>query len=100
MMTLTDSAAILVPNGSEKRIELGINNIAQFMTWSKFVCQFNIEGRVTSVNAKIVEDRVVCDPMEFTFTARVPNITASIAVMWGPSKPLDNPGNVNIVIYN
>ena len=70
MTTLNDSSEILVPNGSEKSIELVLENVAQFMTWSRFVCQFNIEGRVTSVNAKIVEDRVVCDPMEFRFTAR------------------------------
>ena len=68
--TLNNSAEILVPNGAEKSIKLRLEHIAQFITWTRLVCQFNIEGRVTSVNAKIVRDTVICDPMEFTFTSR------------------------------
>ena len=70
MTTLKNSAEILVPNGAEKSIKFRIDKVNYYMISSGFVCQFNIEGRVTSVNAKIVRDTVICDPMEFTFTAR------------------------------
>jgi hypothetical protein len=33
--------------------------------------------------------------MEFSYTSRAPNITATFAVIWGGSKPLDNPDNVH-----
>ena len=65
----------------------------------RFVCQFNIEGRVTSVNAQLLGDTIYCDEMEFTYTSRVPNITATFAVIWGQSKPLDNPENIRVLIY-
>ena len=64
------SAEILVPNGSVKSIQVKVNHIAFFITQSRFVCQFNIEGRVTSVNAELVEDTMYCDEMEFSFTSR------------------------------
>ena len=39
-------------------------------TICRFVCQFNIEGRVTSVNAQLLSDTIYCDEMEFTYTSR------------------------------
>ena len=30
---------------------------------------------------------------------RAPNITATFAVIWGQSKPLDNPDNIHVLIY-
>lgn len=67
----------------------------QFIVQTRFVCQFNIEGRVTSVNAQLLGDTIYCDTMEFSYTSRAPNISASFAVIWGGSKPLDNPDNVH-----
>lgn len=67
----------------------------QFIVQTRFVCQFNIEGRVTSVNANILGDIIYCEPMEFSYTSRAPNITATFAVIWGGSKPLDNPDNIH-----
>ena len=69
------------------------------MVGFRFVCQYNIEGRVTSVNAQLLEDTIYCDEMEFTYTSRAPNVTATFAVIWGQSKPLDNPDNIHLVIY-
>ena len=65
----------------------------------RFVCQFNIEGRVTSVNAQLVNDAIQCDEMEFTYTSGLPNITATLAVIWDMSKPLDNPQNIHVLVY-
>ena len=59
------------------------------------MCQFNIEGRVTSVNAQLLGDTIYCDAMEFSYSSRAPNITATFAVIWGGSKPLDNPYNIH-----
>lgn len=69
--------------------------IGQFIVQTRFVCQFNIEGRVTSVNAQLLGDTIYCDPMEFVYTSKSPNLTATFAVIWGGSKPLDNPHNIH-----
>lgn len=62
---------------------------------TRFVCQFNIEGRVTSVNAQLLGDTIYCDAMEFGYTSKASNLTAAFAVIWGGSKPLDNPHEIH-----
>jgi plexin A len=37
--------------------------------------------------------------MEFSYQSKSPNLTATFAVIWGGSKPLDNPQNIHVVIY-
>ncbi|XP_056647195.1 plexin-A4 [Diorhabda sublineata] len=97
--TVGNSPEILVASGIKKAIKVKVHIIGQFIVQTRFVCQFNIEGRVTSVNAQLLGDTIYCDPMEFAYTSRAPNITATFAVIWGGSKPLDNPDNIHIVIY-
>ncbi|XP_030756374.1 plexin-A4 [Sitophilus oryzae] len=97
--TVGNSPEILVSSGIKKGIKVKVHIIGQFIVQTRFVCQFNIEGRVTSVNAQLLGDTIYCDPMEFTYSSRAPNITATFAVIWGGSKPLDNPDNIHIVIY-
>ncbi|KAK7867968.1 hypothetical protein R5R35_004968 [Gryllus longicercus] len=93
------STEILVSSGIKKSIKVKVHIIGQFIVQTRFVCQFNIEGRVTSVNAQLLGDTIYCDSMEFSYTSRAPNITATFAVIWGGSKPLDNPDNIHVVIY-
>lgn len=88
---------ILVPSGLKRAIKVKVHIIGQFIIQTRFVCQFNIEGRVTSVNAQLLADVIYCDAMEFTSSAS--NVTASFAVIWGGSKPLDNPDNLHVLIY-
>ncbi|XP_044766008.1 plexin-A4 [Coccinella septempunctata] len=97
--TIESSPEILVASGIKKPIRVKVHIIGQFIVQTRFVCQFNIEGRVTSVNAQLLGDTIYCDSMEFSYTSRAPNITATFAVIWGGSKPLDNPYNIHIVIY-
>lgn len=97
--TAGGSPEILVSSGMKKSIRVKVHIIGQFIVQTRFVCQFNIEGRVTSVNAQLLGDTIYCDAMEFSYTSRAPNITATFAVIWGGSKPLDNPDNVHVVIY-
>ncbi|XP_017783638.1 PREDICTED: plexin A3 [Nicrophorus vespilloides] len=94
-----NSPEILVASGIKKAIRVKVHIIGQFIVQTRFVCQFNIEGRVTSVNAQLLGDTIYCDQMEFSYTSKAPNITATFAVIWGGSKPLDNPDNIHIVIY-
>lgn len=54
---------------------------------------------MTSVNARLLADTIYCDETEFSYTSRAPNITVPFAVIWGGSKPLDNPDNIHLVIY-
>jgi len=93
------SSEILVASGLRKSIRVNVAHIAQFIMRNRFVCQFNIEGRVTSVNAQLVNDAIQCDEMEFTYTSGLPNITATLAVIWDMSKPLDNPENIHVLVY-
>ncbi|CAH1114776.1 unnamed protein product [Psylliodes chrysocephalus] len=93
------SPKILIASGTKKAIKVKVHIIGQFIVQTRFVCQFNIEGKITSVNAQLLGDTIYCDAMEFFYTSRAPNITVPFAVIWGGSKPLDNPDNVHIVIY-
>ena len=110
---------ILVSSGQRKSISVKVEHIPQFIIQSRleaetitsqpasiqyhlilrFVCQFNIEGRVTSVNAHLLDAAIHCDELEFTYDSRTPKITASFSVIWNQSKPLDNPDNIHVVIY-
>ena len=95
----TESQEILVSSGIKKAIRVKVHIIGQFIIQTRFVCQFNIEGRVTSVNARLLADTIYCEETEFSYTSRAPNITVPFAVIWGGSKPLDNPDNIHLVIY-
>lgn len=95
--TMEGSNEILVPSGIKKAVKVKVHIIGQFIVQTRFLCQFNIEGRVTSVNAQLIADLIYCDQMEFASSA--PNVTASFAVIWGGSKPLDNPNNLHVLIY-
>ena len=95
----SQSSEILIPSGMKKSLRVQIDHVAQFIIQNGFVCQFNIEGRVTSVNAQLLNDKIYCDVMDFTYSSQAPNIIATFAVIWGQSKPLDNPDNIHIVIY-
>ena len=68
--TLGGSPEILVSSGLQKSIQVKVDHIAQFIIQTRFVCQFNIEGRVTSVNAQLISNTIYCDEMEFTYTSR------------------------------
>uniref|UniRef100_A0A0K2U8T1 Plexin A [Tribolium castaneum] n=1 Tax=Lepeophtheirus salmonis TaxID=72036 RepID=A0A0K2U8T1_LEPSM len=94
------SSEILVSTGISKAIRVKIYNIASFMGNTGFVCQFNIEGRSTSTNAQMLGDIIYCEDMEFSYTSRAPKMNALFAVIWGGSKPLDNPDNIHVLIYN
>ncbi|XP_060879256.1 plexin-A2 [Metopolophium dirhodum] len=95
----TGSTEILVPSGIKKPIRVKVHIIGQFIAQTRFVCQFNIEGRVSSVNAALVADTIYCETMEFSYNSHFSNITATFAVIWGGSKPLDNPHDIHVVIY-
>lgn len=90
-----DGSEILVAHGTKKSIKVKVHIIGQFIVQTRFVCQFNIEGRVTSVNAQLLGDTIYCDAMDFAYTSKSPNLTATFAVIWGGSKPLDNPDNIH-----
>lgn len=90
-----DGSEILVAAGAKKSIKVKVHIIGQFIVQTRFVCQFNIEGRVTSVNAQLLGDTIYCDAMEFAYTSKASNLTAAFAVIWGGSKPLDNPHDIH-----
>lgn len=97
--TADGSTEILVPSGVSKRISVKVENIQQHIARMRFLCQFNIEGRVKQVNAQFVEGIMYCDEMPFSFSTQAPNITAAFAVIWDVNKPFDNPENIHVLIY-
>ena len=86
---------MLVPSGISKRIQVKVDNIPQFIVSTRFVCQFNIEGRVKQVNAQLLGDTIYCESLEFSYIGNQPNISSLFAVIWDGSKPLDNPENIH-----
>ena len=70
------------------------------MTQSDFVCEFNIQGRVTKVGAKLIGDVIHCDDMEFAYSSEASNITASLAILWGQSKTIDKVQHITIYQCN
>lgn len=77
-----------------KRISVKVVNIPQAIT-IRFVCQFNIEGRVKQVNAQLLSDTIYCESLQFNYFTNLTNITAEFAVIWDGNKPLDNPDNIH-----
>ena len=94
--TSSTSSEVLVPSGMQKRIQVRVDNIPQFILTTRFTCQFNIEGRVKQVNAQLLGDTVYCDQHKFHFTnTNAANLSVAFAVIWDGSKPLDNPENIH-----
>ncbi|XP_070491742.1 plexin-A4 [Chironomus tepperi] len=90
---------ILVPAGVKRSVKVRVHVIGHSIVQTRYVCQFNIEGRVSSVNAQLLGDTIYCDSMEFMYTSKPAHITAPFAVIWDGAKPLDNPHNIHVVIY-
>ncbi|RWS17561.1 plexin A-like protein [Dinothrombium tinctorium] len=97
--TSDTTTEILVPSGSLQPVQVKVDNIPQFIVTTRFVCHFNIGGRVATANGRLLGEIILCDPVLFQYTADVPNITATFAVIWDISKPLDNPENIHVLIY-
>jgi len=70
-------------------------NIPQGSTSIRFVCQFNIEGRVKQVNAQLLADTIYCHEFDFHYVTNQTNITVPFAVIWDQHKALDNPDNIH-----
>ena len=88
----------MVPSGVSKRISVKVVNIPQASISIRFVCQFNIEGRVKQVNAQLLTDTIYCEPLMFSYVTNQTNITVAFAVIWDKDKPLDNPDNIHGIL--
>ncbi|XP_065212600.1 plexin-A4-like [Planococcus citri] len=97
--TLDGSSDILVHAGTRKSIRVKVRTIAQFIVQTRFLCKYNVEGRLRTLNAQLLAETMYCDSTEFSYNHSAPNVTATLAVIWGGSKPLDNPSNIHVVIY-
>ncbi|GFY60911.1 hypothetical protein TNIN_181314 [Trichonephila inaurata madagascariensis] len=97
--TANGSTEILVASGISKRISVKVDNIQQHIARMRFLCQFNIEGRVKQVNAQLIGEVMYCEEMVFSYSTQAPNITAAFAVIWDVNKPFDNPENIHVLIF-
>lgn len=61
----------------------------------RFVCQLNIEGKLTTVNGQLFGDKIYCDAVQLTYTSNTPNVTATFNVLRNGLIPLDNPDNIH-----
>lgn len=93
---------ILVPAKSKKSISGNVSHLRNAMMNSPYMCQFNIEGRVTRVNATLASEFpniMTCDAMDFSNVTQAPTIMANFTVFWDGFKPLENPYDIHVVIY-
>ncbi|KAG8193494.1 hypothetical protein JTE90_003709 [Oedothorax gibbosus] len=97
--TANGSTEILVASGISKRISVKVDNIQQHIARMRFLCQFNIEGRVKQVNAQLIGEVMYCEEMVFSYSTQAPNISAAFAVIWDVNKPFDNPENIHVLIF-
>ncbi|RWS18173.1 plexin-A4-like protein, partial [Leptotrombidium deliense] len=95
----SETTELLVHSGKLHQVQVKVDKIPQFIVSTRFKCQFNIEGRVTSANARLLGDVIYCDAINFQYNSDAPNITASFAVIWDSNNPLDNPENIHVIIY-
>ncbi|XP_037069862.1 plexin-A2-like [Pollicipes pollicipes] len=97
--TIEGDVELLVPSGSQRAVVVRVENIPRLIAQGRFMCQFNIEGRVISAGASPLGSNIYCQEMEFSYNAKRPNTTAAFAVIWNGNKPLDNPKNVHVLVY-
>lgn len=58
-------------------------------------CQWSIEGAIIQTDSELVGDTVSCNEVKLSYTLHLPNITASIAVIWNKDSQFDNPNDVH-----
>lgn len=63
----------------------------------RFNCQFTTEEQVVTVNAQLLGDSMYCDVVEFTSNA--PETTATIKILYGGTRLMENPNNVRGKIF-
>lgn len=63
----------------------------------RFNCQFTTEEQVVTVNAQLLGDTMYCDVVEFTSNA--PETTATIKIVYGGTRLMENPNNVRGMIF-
>lgn len=90
-----DANEITVAHGSKLAIKVKVHGIAESFLHARFVCQFYIEGSETRAHAQLVDNTVICDSVEFVYTATSPTVTVPFDVVWGGSKILDNQDQVH-----
>lgn len=91
---LTNLSSVLVSSGSAAVISVRVYNIPQAVS-IRFVCQFNIEGRVSQVNANLLTDTIYCKEKNFSYVTNQTSITVPLAVIWDGNKALDNPEDIH-----
>ncbi len=85
---------MLVSSGSSAVISVRVFNIPQAVS-IHFVCQFNIEGRISLVNANLLTDTIYCKEKNFSYVTNQTSIIVPMAVIWEDNKPLDNTDNIH-----
>ncbi|GIY30136.1 hypothetical protein CEXT_325961 [Caerostris extrusa] len=95
--TANGSTEILVASGISKRISVKVDNIQQHIARMRFLCQFNIEGRVKQVNAQLIGEVMYCEEMVVTLKHLISQ--QLFAVIWDVNKPFDNPENIHVLIF-
>lgn len=86
---------ILVAHGEVKGVQVKVQTSEKFFDRNSYVCQFNIDGQVTNVSAKLMQHMIYCDLIKFTYMSYLPSKLVTFNVLWNSSKPFDNPDNIH-----
>ncbi|XP_036358669.1 plexin-A1 isoform X4 [Octopus sinensis] len=93
-----DSAVIPVASGTEKSVSLKAMNLKDFQTDIK--CKFKLNQDVKVHATKTSTDRIICDPVSFSYEPDVPYRNVPFEITWGPNeRPLDNLGSIQVKMY-
>lgn len=101
-MIIKNPPEILIHNGEDRSTFLDSKNLEDERTFdsAKFKCQFDIEGRVTTVNARLWYSHIYCDEANFYYSSSLPKIRVPVEVLWDESKYIENPYEIHVTIYS
>ncbi|XP_014668016.1 PREDICTED: plexin-A2-like [Priapulus caudatus] len=88
----------LIPSGTEYQIAVHASNVEEIDP-SPFQCEFNLDGRISDVEAVYEDGFIKCNYHLFKYDSPAKSIEAQFAILWGGTRALDNPNNILITVY-
>ncbi|KAH3827947.1 hypothetical protein DPMN_129893 [Dreissena polymorpha] len=96
-----DRRKIYVPSGTAKKVTMFGYNLYPFM--QDIRCFFSF-GQGHDVKARVVDGNIECDEVSFIYSDKSEFLNVQLRINWrmngsGKELPLDNPTNVQVVVY-
>ncbi|XP_041350001.1 plexin-A2-like isoform X2 [Gigantopelta aegis] len=93
----------LVPANTRKAINIKASNLKLFQIKTPLKCFFNMNAGITvpATIQKIDEtvSNIACEEVMFDYFRNVSSQNVPFQVLWGNMHPLDNPSNIQVMMY-